>query len=303
MARATAANARLWKLTRGRVLWGIAIVLMAGLILTAQRGYFSATLPESDAGGTALRLGSDGHAIAGRLYRAGPPVAHGVLVVVLHGDAPFRNPGYQYAFASALAKAEPGIAVAGLLRPGYADPYGARSDGSRGFSCGDNYGPQAVKNLGNAIAQLKQQVGAAHVLLMGHSGGSVMAADVAALFPGVADQVVLVSCPCNVPAFRRYMAAKQMNPIWLLPTKSLSPLDTVGDLRSGTSVLAISGDKDTVALPKYARTYVEAAKANGLNAELTLLAGRSHEILNDPETLRLVEARVAGWMPQPSVTR
>lgn len=128
---------RWWK--RGLLVVVLAAVGIWGYELAAVRGTFVAFRSAADAGGSAIVAGASGHRIVGRAYVTGPPTPSAPLVVVLHGDAPFIHPGYQYAVAADLANAVPGTRVVALMRPGYADAYGARSDGDRGFASGENY--------------------------------------------------------------------------------------------------------------------------------------------------------------------
>src|ERR1700761_7677158 len=130
---------------RSKRIWVTVFLLMAVVAiaaiawqLLAVRGTFADQKPPADARGEAVLVGAPGHRLAGRAFGAGAAPAS-PLVVVLHGDAPFANPGYQYKFAADVAQAAPGSAVVALLRPGYADPYGAKSDGDRGFASGENY--------------------------------------------------------------------------------------------------------------------------------------------------------------------
>ncbi len=214
------------------------------------------------------------------------------IVVVLHGDAPFVNPSYQYFFASKLAETAPGTRVVALLRPGYADPYGAKSDGDRGFALGENYTRKVVDDIAAAIQSLKSRWKEPSVILVGHSGGAAVAADVAALYPGLVQRVFLIGCPCDVPAFRRHMARLQRSPLWLLPVDSLSPLQTLQQMGTETTVMAISGANDSIALPQYACAYVAAATARGISASLIVIPARGHEILNDPVVIEDVAKAV-----------
>ena len=244
----------------------VVFVLTAfGFVLLASRGTFAAHRRESEAGGSAFTVDAHGHRMTGRVYVTGAPVSTMPIVVVLHGDAPFVNPSYQYAFASELADELPGTHVAALLRPGYADPYGDKSEGDRGFALGENYTPEVVNNIAAAIQSLKSRWRATAVVLVGHSGGAAIAANVVALNRGLVQHVFLVGCPCDVPAFRRHMARLQWNPMWLLPTHGLSPLETLNKMEKGIGVTAISGTKDPITLPQYARAYVTKAKAVGLD--------------------------------------
>ena len=274
---------RWWKF----LLLAIVVIFIGGWVyqLLAVRGIFAPSRPVSEATGSALLVGAPDHRIAGRVYLTGTPDPVAPLVVVLHGDAPFVNPRYQYAFAADVAKAAPGTRVAALLRPGYGDPYGAKSDGDRGFSSGENYTPDVVNDVAAAIQDLKSQWGASSVILVGHSGGAAVTANVAALHPGLVQHAFLVGCPCDVPAFRQHMAHAQWAPLWLLPVHSLSPLQTLDQMQHGTEVTAISGASDPITLPEYAQAYVAKAKGKGISASMIEIPGKGHEILNESEVV------------------
>ena len=277
-----------------RILLTVVLVMFAvwGAGLIAVRGTFAPSRPVSEAGGSAIVVGGSDHRIAGRVYLAGTLVPAAPIVVVLHGDAPFVNPGYQYAFASNLAEAVPGTRVVALLRPGYADPYGAKSEGDRGFALGENYTPEVVNDLAAAIRSLKLQWGAPAAILVGHSGGAAIAANIAALNPGLVQHVFLVGCPCDVQAFRRHMARSQWTPMWLLPARSLSPIETLDQMQAATKVTTISGTNDPITLPQYAEAYIAKAKARGISATMVKIPGKGHEILNDPAVMTEVARAV-----------
>jgi fermentation-respiration switch protein FrsA (DUF1100 family) len=281
---------RWWK----RGLLTIVLVVLGVLVyaLIAVRGTFAPFQSAADASGSVVVTGAPGHRVVGRVYVTGAPAASAPLIVVLHGDAPFINPRHQYAVAADLANAVPGTRVVALMRPGYADAYGARSDGDRGFALGENYTLDVANDIADAIQSLKQQWGAPSVILVGHSGGAAVAANIAALTPGLVRHVVLVACPCDVPAFRRHMARWQWNLMWLWPVHSLSPMQTLDRLEKRTQVTAISGAKDPVTLPEYARDYIAKAKSRGISASLIILANKGHEILDDPAVIKEVSQAV-----------
>jgi len=275
-------------------LW-IIVLLYAGTqiyMLLAVQGRFAKQLPSSDAGGEAITAGPQGSRIAGRVYLSGQASVAAPLVVVLHGDAPFRLPGYQYVFAQSVANAVPGTRVVGLLRPGYGDPYGAKSDGPRGFASGENYTQPIADDLAAAILQLKQQWNAPSVILVGHSGGAILTANIAATHPGLVQHAVLVSCPCELKPFRAHMWHLQHSVLWLLPTQSLSPLKTLDQMSKDVSITALSGSVDPIALPQYTRDYVARANARGNPVEIVMLPGLGHEILNEPATIQQVATTV-----------
>jgi acetyl esterase/lipase len=142
-----------------------------------------------------------------------------------------------------------------------------------------------IDELAATIQLLKSRRGTSRILLVGHSGGAALAADIAALNRGLVKHVFLVSCPCDVPAFRRHMAQLQWSPLWLLPTRSLSPMRTLDQMEKNTAVTAISGGNDPIALPQYAESYVAKARQLGISASMIVLAGKGHEILNDPAVI------------------
>lgn len=271
---------------------GIAFAGFVMYQLIAVRGTFAPVRPASEAGGAAVIVGRNGDRVAGRVYIVGTPSSSSPLVVVLHGDAPYVNPGYQYSFASHLADAVPGTRIAALLRPGYADPYGDKSDGDRGFAIGENYTRQSIDRLASAIHVLKSQWHAPDVILVGHSGGAALAADIAALNPGLVKHAFLVSCPCDVPDFRRHMARLQWSPLWLVPVESISPMQSLDQMTKSTTITAISGSDDPIALPQYAQSYVSKAKAIGIPAEIVIVPNKGHEILNNPEVIERVAASI-----------
>jgi pimeloyl-ACP methyl ester carboxylesterase len=286
------------------VLWLIAALfaLLAGFTgyqLIAVRGTFQKPLAASCATGTAITVGEPGRQLTGRMYLSGELKPYAPVVVVFHGDAPFRNPGYQYEFAGRLANAVPGARVVALMRPGYKDPFGAKSDGDRGFAVGDNYDFATISDASSAVASLSSWLMANNsvgkfgsgpqLVLVGHSGGAVTVANVAAMLhdPRIL-AAFLVGCPCDVPAFRRHMWEQQHAPFWLWPVHAVSPLDTVSEVPTTTEIRAISGAEDPIAPPQEAQAYVDKAKARGLHATLRLLPGEGHQILLDQRVIDAV---------------
>jgi predicted esterase len=271
----------------------LAVLLFAGIwtLSLDLRGSFAGRRSDTDIGGASIVVGAQGHRITGRDYIFSSPKADAPLVVILHGDAPAIKPSYQYVFARVVAKSAPGTHVVGLLRPGYADPFGAKSDGDHGmFATADNYTPAVITDLTSAIEELKAKFAATTVIVVGHSGGAALAADVAAENRGLIQKAFLIGCPCDLPAFRRHMASAQHNPLWLLPVASISPMQTLDRMTASTTIRAITGSNDDIALPIYARTYVERAKGRGIPASLRILPKADHDILLDDVVIAEVVA-------------
>ena len=150
-----------------------------------------------------------------------------------------------------------------------------------------------IDGLAAAVDDLKAQVHPARVILVGHSGGAALVADLMARHPGLADDAVLVSCPCDVPAWRAWMASKPAGAGWREPVRSLSPLALVGGIAPTARLHLWVGAKDATALPRFSQAYYDALRACGIAADLTILPGRKHGILLDPEVVKGVEAVAA----------
>ena len=282
-------SGRSWT-SAGALLLGLTVVGVL-VLQYAVRGGFAETLPGPEADGFAILHGVARHKIAGRYYVDGEVVSGKPLIVVLHGDAPFRKPSYHYAFASELSKRLPGIPVAALLRPGFEDPYLGKSDGRRGNASGDDYTRTVTFDVAAAIKSIRDEFFSSAVVLVGHSGGAAISANIAAASPGLIDSLILVSCPCDVPAFRKHMARQQFSPFWLWPSDSESPLDTVNAMTTQTKIYAITGEQDPITLVDYTRAYVDAADRRGIIASLTVLPERRHEILNDDAVIEFTQQR------------
>jgi CubicO group peptidase (beta-lactamase class C family)/predicted esterase len=216
------------------------------------------------------------------------------LVVALHGDIFDPTPSYQYAFAQALtqgfdAPAMPDhvrgrlgphlpvndVVAAGLLRPGYTDNAGDRSDGELGLARGDNYTAEVVDAVAHATRALAQRFMARRVILVGHSGGATIAAILLGRHPDVADAALLVACGCG-------------------ETRSLQPLDVADGVRQDVIVRLLVGEDDDITPAAQSQRYAEVLRQRGVDAGATVLPGLGHNItFTQPvfaEAARLVSA-------------
>ena len=220
--------------------------------------------------------------LAGRTYESAKLSAHPHLIIVIHGDAPSVNPSYHYMFASSASAALNDVVAVGVLRPGYQDGMGGRSEGYRGFALADNYTVDDIASVASAAKALIGRFHAADLTLVGHSGGSAIAADILALYPRLARGALLVSCPCDVPAFRWGMLKYQWNPFWLIPVHAGSPQDHVQQIPRGTIVRMIVGSADPVTPPPLTLAFARDLEANGGNVQVRVLKDLGHEILLQP---------------------
>ena len=238
--------------------------------------------------------------LAGRVYQSEVISARPHLVVVLHGDSPFGDPTYQYTFARRAAAALGDAVVVGLLRPGYRDGLGGISGGERGATTGDNYTPDRIDSLSGAVEALAARYHASDVTLVGHSGGSAISADILALHPGLASRALLVSCPCDLPTFRRQMFFRQRLLGWLLPVASISPQDVVARIPKAVVVRMVTGSADPVASPSLTLAFADALRARGGDATVTVLPGLGHDILLDRHVMDQLRALIG---PRTTVSR
>jgi predicted esterase len=228
-------------------------------------------------------------------YRSASLTAHPDLVVVLHGDAPFQRPGYQYAAARRISSDVENVIAVGLLRPGYTDPDGFRSSGIRGRAVGDNYTAADVDAIAAAIAALADSYLAGRVFLVGHSGGAAIVGDIIGRHPGLASGgAILISCPCDVPGWREHMDSAQHDPIWRTPVQSLSPLDLAPRVDPHTVVRVIVGTADNVAPPAFSEAYAQQLQAHGVQVGLVGIPGGGHDILLDDRVMGEIARVIKG---------
>jgi alpha-beta hydrolase superfamily lysophospholipase len=221
-------------------------------------------------------LGSTRQRVRAAIFRSADEKAYSVLVVVLHGDL---DAAYHYAVAANAAKQIRGIVVAALVRPGYTDDAGDTSDGRKGDTTGDNYTPEVLNQLDAAIHQLSAELHPSAVVLMGHSGGAAISADLLAWDKGLAKAALLLSCPCDVPAWRKHMKTLHPFPQWDLPITSVSPMDVVDKISPKVRISLIVGEKDTTAPPEFTQEYASALRKHGIEPKVIVLPGRDHNLV------------------------
>jgi pimeloyl-ACP methyl ester carboxylesterase len=224
-----------------------------------------------------------------------------VLVIVLHGDGLNPPPSYQYQFAQAVVEGYSAVSpmsaeqqsrlgypplgftdvvTAGILRPGFVDPAGDRSAGSVGSTTGEpQYTAAVVDAVAEAVERLKTERKARKVILVGHSGGAAIAADVMGRHPGLVDGAVLVACGCDPPAWRKRAYAKDHDRKWLETDRSLSPLRFAAAVPTGTHVRMVVGDQDDNAAPVDTTAYANALKSHGVDVEVQIVPGVGHNIM------------------------
>jgi pimeloyl-ACP methyl ester carboxylesterase len=217
-----------------------------------------------------------------RVFRSAGVGAAPVLVVVLHGDAPFNKPDYQYTFAAKVAAAHRDVVAVALLRPGYTDPQGNTSEGVRGVTNGDNWNAGNTDAIAAALGELKRRYHARNVVVAGHSGGAAITANLLGRHPGLIDAALLVSCPCDVVKWRQSMLRLTGQPVFNGPLESLSAIDQVQGMSDRVEVTLMVGSQDKVAPPGLSESYQAKAAKLGKHVRLVRVEGKEHEIFLEP---------------------
>jgi predicted esterase len=216
-----------------------------------------------------------------KVYESSNLGASPALVVVVHGDAPDRPPTYQYRFAEAAAAAIPDAVVAAILRPGYDDGVD-RSDGLRGETTGDNYTPEVINAVATAISELKARYNPHQIVLVGHSGGSAIVASLLGQQGTVANAALLVSCVCDLEAWRKHMQSIKGGAIWERPVRSLSPIALIDGIPLSARISMLVGAEDNTTPPALTLAYAEALQKRGVPVRVTVAPGLAHNILLEP---------------------
>jgi predicted esterase len=216
-----------------------------------------------------------------KVYENGTLTAAPILIVVVHGDSPDGPPTYQYRFAQTAAAAIADTIVAAVLRPGYSDGED-RSDGMRGETTGDNYTPEVINAVGAAIAELKARYKPRRVVLVGHSGGSAIVGSLIGQQGSIANAALLVSCVCDLEAWRKHMRSTKGGQIWERPVRSLSPLALIDGVPLSTKVSMLVGSDDQTTPPNLTLAYAEKLQNRGVAVDVTISPGLGHNILLEP---------------------
>lgn len=209
------------------------------------------------------------------------------LVVVLHGDmSSGKPPSYATRFAKRITERNPDITIVSMLRPGYDNGNGKKSEGSTNGRR-DHYTGVNVDAVGLAIQNLAAHHKASRTIVVGHSGGAATAALIAGRQPEVLDGMVLISCPCDITRWR----LERNGSTW---PSSLSPSDYVDQVRPDLQITAVTGRNDDNTQPGLAKSYVADIQERGGNAKFLEIRGERHFLSTKlaNETLPLISEMI-----------
>lgn len=189
------------------------------------------------------------------------------LVVFIHGDQSDQGPvSGMINLARDLAVPAGTVKVA-VLRPGYFDRESNKSTGEN-FGRVDSYTPANIDEIAVGIVSLKAYYKPVRTVIVGHSGGAAFAGVMIGRHPGIAEAALLLSCPCDIGAWRGNGGRPWM--------RSLSPDAFAKNVPSGTRVLALTGANDSNTFGSLAEDYVKSLRKRGIVAEYRSLPGIDH---------------------------
>ena len=215
------------------------------------------------------------------------------MVLVLHGDAPFSNPSYQYRIARQIADENNNVVAVGILRPGYTDNEGNRSAGKRGNTTGDNYTKEVLEAINDLATHLRKKYNPSKVILVGHSGGAAISANLLSEYPGNYAGAVLIACPCDLHLWRKHMKAIQPEVrIWDKEVGSLSPIEELKNIDDAAQISVIHGGGDEIVPLPVIQNYVKELEANKKNINFYLLDDQGHEIAFNKQVFEVIKEAV-----------
>ena len=268
-------------------LLGAALTAAGALAQPAKPG---SSLPGWRRDGQVIWTNTPDGRVKARAYPSDRLTVRPVLVVWLHGDL---GPGSEpYALTQQIASLSDNVVAAAILRPGYTDAEGDRSAGRKGRAIGDNYTAQAVDDVHAVIERLSARFHPRAVIVMGHSGGAGVAANLLGRHPEDADAAVLIACSCDPKGFMERFVREHPGIPKGLPNPSLSPLDLAPRVPRKTLVRMVVGSKDTVVLVQPSQAYAAALKRNGVDVRLVIANGADHVSVLGTEAVHRAVAEV-----------
>lgn len=203
------------------------------------------------------------------------------LVVLLDGDGTASGAASLPAFAEAAARVIPAGAVLAIEDEGM----------------GDDFSQARIARIGDRIAARHARFPRARLVVVGISGGAVLAANLAGMRPQLMDGMVLVGCPCALPEWRAYRRKQSGADPLAATAPGLDPLKTAGGIVQSLRAAVLVGADDRVTPIRFSRAYAEALTLRGVATDYRIVPGKGHDLLNDPEVLAATQ-RLAAALPR-----
>jgi hypothetical protein len=87
------------------------------------------------------------------------------------------------------------------------------------------------------------------VVVVGHSGGAAISANMLGRHPALLDAALVVSCPCDVEKWRQHMFQLTGQPVFQGTIDTLSPVEQITGMSGQANVTMMVGSQDKVAPP------------------------------------------------------
>lgn len=220
------------------------------------------------------KISSESECLLMRRYGSITPTT---MIIWLHGNITSGGPAnshFRIAEKEAADFADENVLVVALVRPGYPDGTGESSSGND-HGRADNWPQDTITEIGTAIERLRFKYKPGNVIIVGHSGGAAITAVLLGMKPQLADAAILISCPCDLVAWRAGRRG--------LPWVSENPLQWVSKVSLTAKVVALTGIWDDTTAPGLSKTYVERLKVRGIDANFQLVPDAGHvDILKSP---------------------
>jgi pimeloyl-ACP methyl ester carboxylesterase len=104
-----------------------------------------------------------------------------------------KPPSYATRFARRITETNPDVTIISMLRPGYDNGNGKKSQGNTNGRR-DHYTAANIDAVAKAVQNLAVHHNASRTIVVGHSGGAATAALIAGRHPDILDGMVLISC-------------------------------------------------------------------------------------------------------------
>lgn len=228
------------------------------------------------------RAGRNGNCLIMQYSKPQAATANSPLIVFLHGNSEDGEVNLTKASINLLdwlkAIGEQNAAPTIFLqRPGFRSVLG-KSDGfeNQPPSTCNRLSVQHLAYVADAMASLRDAYPQQAILLVGHSGGALLAIEIAAHYPQFVDALVLSACPCDLRAIRQ------------LPPDEPLLLDPFCDYRlipDTLPIIALAGDRDTTTPAAWSRRFIELVRSKGArNARFVLAPGHDHSTIRPYST-------------------
>jgi predicted esterase len=191
------------------------------------------------------------------------------LVIFIHGDV--SKGGASDYFNKRVYQIEPkfnDIVAITLIRPGYYDSNNNYSSGGGYTPRRDSYTKENITIIAQAIKNIKNYYKPNKLILVGHSGGANIVANIIGLYPSLVNGAVIGACPCDVFKWRAMKGKSNWN-------NSLSPINYVNTIKD-TKVILVAGKNDSNVKPKIMIKYYNKLKQQNIDAKLLILDDISH---------------------------